>query len=380
MNKKPSVLIVDDDELSRQIVGDVLEDLYEIHFASNGDDALVCARAQRPALILLDAVMPGLSGYEVCRQIKADFDLSGTSVMFLSQLPDVEDRLQAYEVGAEDFLQKPFSPEELRRKSAALLRQIEEKGILKDSAQDAFVTAMIAMSSASEVGVVMEFLRGSFACQSEEALLDALLRACANFGLQAAAQIRSANGVVSRSREGTSSPLQASVMSTLAECGRIVNYGARAAFSYEQVTILVTDMPVGDPDRCGRLRDHLAMLTEGAAARVDSLDTVHRLALQQQDLYALMAQMRAVLIAIGAQHETQKVANATVMQRLTERMDDAFLYLGLTDRQETQVSEMLRSAVEDTLAIHAQGLDIQAHLSVLEKALQESFTAKNSTT
>lgn len=374
MNRKPSVLIVDDDELSRQIAADVLEDLYEIHLAANGDEALACARAQHPALILLDAVMPGVSGYEVCRQIKADFDLSGIAVMFLSHLPDLNDRLRAYEVGAEDFLQKPFSPEELRKKAAALLRQIEEKAILKDSVQDAFVTAMTAMSSASEVGVVMEFLRSSFACQTETALLDALLRSCANFGLQAAAQIRSTKGVISRSREGASSPLQASVMTTLAECGRIVDYGARAAFSYEQVTILVTDMPVHDSDRCGRLRDHLAMLAEGAAARVDSLNTVHRLAQQQQGLYALMAQMRSVLIAIGEQHESQKMASAKVMAKLIERMDDAFLYLGLTDRQESQVSEMLRNSIEDALAIHAQGLDIQAHLGALEQALQASLT------
>lgn len=377
MNKKPSVLIVDDDELSRHIAADVLEDLYEIHLAANGDEALACARAHHPALILLDAVMPGLSGYEVCRQVKADFELSGISVMFLSHLPDLNDRLHAYEVGAEDFLQKPFSPEELRRKIAALLRQIEEKTILKDSVQDAFVTAMTAMSSASEVGVVMEFLRRSFACQTEEALLDAVLRACANFGLQAAAQIRSATGVVSRSRDGVSSPLQASVMGTLAECGRIVDYGARAAFSYAQVTILVTDMPVQDPDRCGRLRDHLAMLAEGVAARVDSLDTVHRLMQQQQGLHALMAQMRAVLISIGAQHDSQKMASATVMEKLIERMDDAFLYLGLTDRQEAQVSEMLRRAIEEALAIHAQGLDIHAHLAVLEQALEASLTANS---
>jgi CheY-like chemotaxis protein len=112
---KAKVLIVDDTPENIQVLMGTLKDQYAIVAAINGEKALKMAVSDpRPSVILLDIMMPGMDGFEVCRRLKADPETRDIPVIFLSALDDTGNKVKGFSVGAVDYISKPFQPEEVR--------------------------------------------------------------------------------------------------------------------------------------------------------------------------------------------------------------------------------------------------------------------------
>jgi CheY-like chemotaxis protein len=113
------LLIVDDNADNRSLIVSVFRRLrldgnIEILEAANGDDALATVVREKPALILLDVMMPGLSGYDVCRLVKSKSDLAGTHIIMVTAADTPDDRKQAEAAGADGFILKPYDITSLR--------------------------------------------------------------------------------------------------------------------------------------------------------------------------------------------------------------------------------------------------------------------------
>jgi two-component system, OmpR family, alkaline phosphatase synthesis response regulator PhoP len=113
----PTVLIADDEQHIRLLIEQTLEELedagVELQTASDGETALDIVRNQRPGLVFLDVMMPKLNGFEVCRAIKGDPALAGTTVVMLTAKGQAYDREEGLASGADRYLTKPFDPDEL---------------------------------------------------------------------------------------------------------------------------------------------------------------------------------------------------------------------------------------------------------------------------
>jgi phosphoserine phosphatase RsbU/P len=111
---KSKVLIVDDVPENIQVLMGTLKDRYAIVAATNGERGLKMANAEPPPdLILLDIMMPGMDGFEVCRHLKADPQTREIPVIFLSALDDTANKVKGFTLGAVDYISKPFQPEEV---------------------------------------------------------------------------------------------------------------------------------------------------------------------------------------------------------------------------------------------------------------------------
>jgi len=109
-----SILLVDDNPTNLQVLFQTLEGVgCKLLVAKNGEIALSIAGKALPDLILLDIMMPGIDGYEVCRQLKANRATSSIPVIFLSALGDTEDKVKGLQLGAVDYVTKPFQPDEV---------------------------------------------------------------------------------------------------------------------------------------------------------------------------------------------------------------------------------------------------------------------------
>lgn len=129
------VLIVDDVHENLHGLMNILRDDYAIAAATSGDKALALARRQpQPDLILLDIVMPGMDGYEVCRRLKADPRTSQIPVIFLTSLSNEEDEKRGLDLGAEDYVTKPISPPILRARVRTHLNLKATADFLRDKA------------------------------------------------------------------------------------------------------------------------------------------------------------------------------------------------------------------------------------------------------
>lgn len=117
------ILIVDDIEANRKLLAAKLEAQYHtVLLAENGPQALEIAKAKDPEIILLDVMMPGMDGYEVCRRLKADPVTNHIPVVMVTALSDTEDRVRGLDAGAEDFLTKPIDDFVLNSRVNALIR------------------------------------------------------------------------------------------------------------------------------------------------------------------------------------------------------------------------------------------------------------------
>jgi two-component system alkaline phosphatase synthesis response regulator PhoP len=123
MSKK--VLIVDDESHIRTLLLQMLEGFVksgiELRVASEGTEAWRIAQSEKPDLIILDIMMPGLSGYEVCRRVKADPALADTHVLILTAKGQAVDHQQSLEAGADEYITKPFDIGDLVRYVARVL-------------------------------------------------------------------------------------------------------------------------------------------------------------------------------------------------------------------------------------------------------------------
>jgi putative two-component system response regulator len=107
---QPQILVVDDEASNLQLLRHILQDQYRLLFAKDGPRALELARIEKPQLILLDVMMPGMTGYETCKLLKADLATAAIPVIFVTALSDTDDEVVGFDAGAVDYITKPVSP------------------------------------------------------------------------------------------------------------------------------------------------------------------------------------------------------------------------------------------------------------------------------
>ena len=152
MSARATVLIVDDEVSNIEIMNAVLEDYYEISFATSGEQALDVARSVLPDLILLDVMMPGLDGYEVCSRLKSDRLLADVPVIFTTGLDDQDAEVRGLSLGAIDYVTKPINPIVLR---ARVSNHIELKRLRDQLAQMAVTDALTGLSNRRQLEVIL---------------------------------------------------------------------------------------------------------------------------------------------------------------------------------------------------------------------------------
>lgn len=130
-DSRPTLLLVDDEPGNLQVLRHTLQDQYRLLFAKDGQAALDLVRSDRPDLILLDVMMPGLSGYEVCRHLKRDPWTSAIPVVFVTALADVANEHTGLELGAVDYITKPFNPHIVRARVRTHLSLVRADELLE---------------------------------------------------------------------------------------------------------------------------------------------------------------------------------------------------------------------------------------------------------
>ena len=122
---KAQLLLVEDDQSLAELIGWHFErEGFDVRQTGDGEEALILAREQTPDLVLLDWMIENLSGIEVCRQLRKSDQTANVPIIMLTARGEEDDRIRGLEIGADDYVTKPFSPRELVARAHAVLRRV----------------------------------------------------------------------------------------------------------------------------------------------------------------------------------------------------------------------------------------------------------------
>jgi two-component system phosphate regulon response regulator PhoB len=181
--KKEVILVVEDDEDIQQLLTYNLEAAgFEVQTSPDGPEGIEAAHAEHPNLIILDLMLPGMDGFDVCRELKRDPETSHIPIIMLTARSEEVDRIVGLELGADDYVVKPFSPRELILRVRAVLRRttveeqersiVERDGLLIDmEGHKVFIDGTEAPLTATEFRLLAELLNSSGRVRTRDQLL-----------------------------------------------------------------------------------------------------------------------------------------------------------------------------------------------------------------
>lgn len=371
MSKSFLIYIVDDDPMILSTLESILEDDYSLELFESAEACLERINIEKPQMILLDVSLPGMDGYTLCQQLKAQHETRDISITFISAHDTLEARLNGYEAGGEDFVVKPFEVAEIRSKAQVAEKRRAEKALATEQVQSAEQLTELLMASMNDYVALVSYLGKMAGCTDAVEVAEASLQLLRNFMLEGVVQIRLKSGDLTMSAAGTNVPLEISIMNHVRTMERIFEFKQRSVYNFEHVTIMVNNMPLHDSEACGRIRDNLAIAAQGADARLQGIEAVADNQLKQEGIHSLL---KRVADSVGTIRELQRknqLQGAEIAFQLQEDMAKAFVHLGLSNGQERFIEEMIRDNADRLLSVLKNGEQVQGILERLNEDLRQ---------
>jgi|GEM_PF-140251 len=369
--KENTIFIVDDKLENRELLTMLLSD-YTLHIAESGKECLELLNRIKPDIIFLDVLMPEMDGYQVCESIRKDESSRDIPIIFVSALNTLDDRLKGYEAGGDDYIGKPYDIKELLHKLNLALENKKARVALQEQLQDLTAVAYTAMTNSSEMGLVAQFTEYSFLCQSYRDVADKIIETMENFGLNSTIQVRTDKDLLTLNKRGVVKQIEIELLEMVKKEGRILEAGHRMFINYPQLSILIKNMPLDDPDKCGRLRDHIAVIGSIGDARIAAIKVENSL-VQQKSLNAITLSTHSALENIQAASQEKYQRVIAITQSMGQDIESLFFNLGLETDQEEKVLSVLDKASSQIIALFE---DDKAIDHALQEVLQQLENAK----
>jgi DNA-binding response OmpR family regulator len=360
------ILILDDEPCNLNLLRKTLAQ-HALETFTDQQEMLAQANAATPC-ILLDVNMPGLSGYEVCEELRNKAATSNTPILFVSAHDSLQARLKGYAAGADDYICKPFDVLELQAKVERAIESGTYRKNLCDQVDMARQAAFEAMTHSSEQGQLAVFMEQAFNCTSVAELAQSLVACLKSFGLNAVTAFWQSGDITMLGHAKKIAPLEAELLRQSRHGGRIVDFAQRSIFNFSNCSLLIKNMPQQD-SAYGRFKDHLCVLMSGVEARLKSLQVEDKCQ-RQQELLTLAHSAELSLSQLQQSHsENIQYANQHASDMLME-LKEELLVLNLDEQQEELIIELVESHIEKLRASYEKGNNVDSDISNIVTALK----------
>lgn len=368
-----TVLSIDDDKFMRGMIRSSLEGRYHLLEAESGAQGIEIAKTKDPDIIVLDVEMPGMNGYEVCDALKHTPETKDIPVIFLSSLTNLTSRMQGYEVGGADFLIKPFDAPEIEAKIKNLINISASNEVLKEQANSASNAAYVAMKGSSELGLAIQFVEHIFSANTIDSIAKRFFSATQSLDLRCNLMFVDDGKRTFFDHSGKHCrPLEQEVMSTIFERGgRIVDFGSRSQFNFAHVAVLVKNMPLGDMETYGRIKDLLPAMLGAIDSKVRTIEIEHAIARQTQQLATAFGEVQSTLAEVGEEMERNQNNVIEVLRGVLDKMEQQLPLMGLEEDQEKFITDNLDDSLVAAQAAVDSGERSQSSFKAVIKVLQK---------
>ncbi|MBU6954262.1 MULTISPECIES: response regulator [unclassified Hahella] len=290
--------------------------------------------------------------------LRQDTQIGDTPLICLTSDNSVEDTIALFNSGADDVIPTNTPSEEfIARINKAIINLIANRQ-LKSQLQFTHDVAMSAMTDSGDMGVNINFLLDSADCNNFDELGQRLFQALNNYDVRCSLQIRGRFEEKNMEPNGLSRDLESRLLRHFQDAGRLHAAGRRLFINFDQVSLLVKNMPLGDDKRCGRLRDNLFYLVQGMDSRVKALDDRRTTELQVEILKQLTSKAETVLDEIDKRYADVADQIISATENAAEQMVFALNTLGLSEEQEHSIMSIIDNAIFTTNDIFHQGLRV----------------------
>lgn len=363
------VLIVDGDPHARNTHRAMLGRHFDVLTASTGEQAVETCRTSPPDLVILEIALPGMDGFETCRQLRTFLRVP---ILFVTSGHSLESQLEAFEAGGNDQILKPASPTIFPRKVALAIQQHRTQTRLEQNKQALERMAMGFLSSASQTGILLEFMRRSITVTDYRTLGANLLATIQDLGLQACVLVRHpGEGASIVTAGGEPSPLEESILENVREMGRLFQFKRHLVVNYDRISVIVSNMPdeQAEPERTGILRDSLTILAESAEMMTTNVDS--RLEGQQraEQLQIALSEAELALNALGDQNRVTLCDTRLLLQEMIDGIERSYAWLDISRIQESELSATMDKSVQRILTRLSNEGSFDARFSQVLQAL-----------
>jgi CheY-like chemotaxis protein len=377
MNTPYTIFMVDDVEAYRHTIESMFGHLFNVESFASGAACLARIAEKLPDLFLLDVDMPEMDGYTLCRHLKQQPASRSVPVIFISVLDDLESHLAGYDAGGDDFIVKPFQFADLKQKVEVLRRIAEEKANLQLRLEESDLLASLVLFNLDEYAVLIKFLRSLNSCAGIREVADATLSMLKAYHLEGALQFRLPAFEVTLNHDGEVRPLEASIINQVRSMGTIAEFMSRAAFNFERASVLVNNMPVADPDLCGRLRDHLAIAVETVDAKLLALLTQQDHSETKGEIAALLQALGDAVHAFSEKYEKARYRGSETTRMMQVDLDASFAHLGMREEHEQRIKDIVQSRADELIDIFDFSAETERTLNEISARLGQTLARRS---
>jgi len=365
MQQSLNILVIDDDTFSHKYIDKALKDQHNVITALNGEQGLIKAHEENPDIILLDVEMPGLNGYEVCDKIKHDSSIQHIPVIFLSANTSTRHRMQGYEVGADDYLVKPFAAEDLLAKIQVLNSYQEKQHELAQRIESATKTAFTAMAGSNELAQAISYIEYCYAAVDYPELAHQLFAMLSSFSLNSSLLIKTVNGVELFSPNGKVAPLESELMQKLHIDKRFIDFGCRTQINYPNCALLIKNMPLDDSERYGSLKDLLPVMLAATDTKIVSIRSEVALHEQNDNMILSFDLFNETLRTLGQRLTSNQETSAKILQVMVNTLTERLPSLGLEEDQEEFLLSIIDKAIIEIMELMRDGTQIDEIFAIV---------------
>lgn len=366
MSKEFRIMIVDDSPQDIHMLFEELRHEYQVVAATSASDALTQlaktdasdeaggavdseALESKPNVILLDVNMPNMDGYEACKKIKENPNYSDIDIIFLSANDSTEEIIRGLDVGAVDYIVKPYDPDILHSKLKHTIDSSRNRMQLKQQAEAASTLVRTVLSESGSLANVVSFLRTCLTLNSASDLVEATLEAFRDSSLNAVVYFNLEGIKELGSTSGDLTMLEAELMQRLYQHDEpFFEKGRRLFVAHKHSVILIKNTP-DDQEKLGTLKDYAMILLEGINAKLEYLsDRQARTNQLEQSFGEQIIVARKDIDGYLSDKKEHNKLYTDILDGMVDEVENSFASVGLTDKQEEQLLGILSTAVSQS--------------------------------
>jgi DNA-binding response OmpR family regulator len=358
MNRTPFLFLATADEAWIARHKEALSQEFDLNIFRLGAECVAALADRQPDVLLLDTALTDVDAFAMHQAIRDDFNTSDVYQLLMCS----EEEAGREDFVGNDFIIQPFSDRVLSQKLTLLKKALTRERIAKEQMSYAQNVAMTAMCSMGELGIVMEFLSKSFACQTIQAVGELALNAIKQYELDSIIHFTwEGESYTARTDGAAIDPVDREHIAQMRTLGRLLEIKEQLIVNFDHTTILIKQMP-DDSARCGRIRDNIATLCEGVESRVLGLLLEQDNLLKQQGIRYAVCEIRDSVANLYERQVADLKSGRHLIDKVIDDFEDAFALLGVMPEVENQMISQLVTLRQRVTEIWSHPGEVDAKL------------------